>query len=184
MQVLVHTELLDVLREEVGAVRDRVVVEHARERRGSDDRFHVRLHLAPLALVHVRRKSGQAGAPGALCRASELHRLVRAERGDPGHQRDLVADRRLAAFEDLHLLIEGQSSRLTQRAERHDAVGIVLDQPGDVIAQAVVVHREILTEGSRDRGENSPPVSRSHVGRVKGSGDRGQEAGNRRQGYQ
>ena len=115
-------------RRHVGAVRDRVVVEHARERRGADDRIVVRLRLTPVATIDVRRQHHQRARTRRPPRAPPARRTPRspvrrcrrrAARRSPSARRHVS---RMLTFSS-----KRQRCRLAERSERDDAVAAGLD---------------------------------------------------------
>ena len=173
--VVLARELVDVRRQEVGLVRRRVVVEHAREPRGAQHRLHVRLHLAPVRAVHVRRQDHEAAAARLLRRLRERHGLRGAERRDAGDER-LAAHRADEGLQDGDLLLEAERRRLAEGAERDDAVDAAVELPPGVLRHESVVDGVVGLERGGDRGDDARPF---HV-RFPFSGSDRETAGSRR----
>src|SRR5688572_2969621 len=116
MQIrMLRGELHDVLRQEVSLVGGWIVVEHARELRRTDNGADVRLHLAPIGAVNIRRQHHQTGASCLLCATRKLRGFGSTERCDTEHHWRLLTDSTHTSGRDGELLLETQRRRFTQR---------------------------------------------------------------------
>jgi hypothetical protein len=148
--------------QEVGPVRDRVVVEHAGQWRRADHRGDVVLHLAPVARVDIGRQHHQAAAARFGRRAGQGDRLAGGQRRDAGDDRPALAHRLHGGLEHRFLLRRGEGRRLAERAQRHDRGAARVHHHPAVLREERVVDRAVGLEGSRDRGDDAVPENLLH----------------------
>ena len=108
-------ELGDLRRRDVGPIRDRIVVQHARQRCRTDDRAVVRTRLAPIRVVHVGRQGHEPAASSTLGGARQRHTFGRRQTGDAGDDRHTTLRRIAAHAQDLDLFVEREGRGLTER---------------------------------------------------------------------
>ena len=103
--LVLRSKFLDLLGQEVSAVSDRIVVEHAGEFCRTKDSFDVRFHFAPIAAINVWRQHHQAAASDVRARSASS-RFGRAQRRDRSDHRHSISDGFDDSGPDRELLIE------------------------------------------------------------------------------
>jgi hypothetical protein len=123
----------------IGAIRNGIVVEHARQRSAAQYGGNVRFHLPPVAAIDVGRKDHQPGTPGIGGSLRDVDSLVRGERGDGGNYRRTAAYGSYRMLEERDFLVECQSRCLAERTEHNQAGATVIEQPAGMFADEAVV---------------------------------------------
>ncbi len=170
MQIGVHRQLFHLFGRYIGPVGDGVVIEHTRQACSADHRREVRLRLAPIAAIDVRRQYHQTAATGLFRGAGKSHTLGGAQPCDPRDQRYAPIQRGDACPQDLQLFLVHESSRLAERSQGNQAGTAGVDHPGGVICEKRVIHRQIFSEGSGNRGKHPRPVTLLHAVRLRDAG--------------
>ena len=158
VEILVSVRKLGELRRgDVRSIRERIVVQHARERRRADDRAVVRARLAPIRVVDVCRHRHEPVASHALA-----SRAIATHPGSPARR---FRDDRRATLRPLATGSQDStfSANVSVAASPSDPMGqrvaSVVDQPRDVAGQRVMIDREIGPERRGYRGEHAVPIA-------------------------
>src|SRR5271155_397740 len=153
-------KFLNVFGKKIGAIRDRIIVQHAGKRSGFENGGDVGFHLAPVSFVNIRGKNHEGFASDGFRGFGLRDSFGGGERGNRGDYRSAPFQSADAIAQDRDLFIEGERGSFAKRAERDAAGAAIFDQPAAVISHEGVVNFSILIEERGDCGHYSLPLHR------------------------
>ena len=174
---MARRELPDLVRRDIGPVGDRIVVEHAGERRRLQYGAQMRARFPAVAAIDIRRQHHETAGSRAREIARQRNRIRSRVRGDSGHDRHPATCGANAGADDVHSFQRRQRGRLAEGTERDDTRAAGADEPIDVLAKRGGVHRQCFIEGRRDRGHDAAPVVGPHQAAASGMPHRNGSSG-------
>src|ERR1051326_4909103 len=100
--------------QKISSVGDWIVIKHAGERGGLEDRCDMRLHFAPVSLIDVRRENHQAVATEIMRSLCQGHTLSGRQRRDGRDERCSSVYRLAASAKKLQFLFVRQGCAFTE----------------------------------------------------------------------
>ena len=141
-------------------IRDRIVVDHDRQRTAAGDRTEVGHRLAGIGFVDHGRQHHQAVQPDLLGIGREPAGLGRGAFGHTGEDRHAAGHVLDGGFQDFELLLIFQRAVLADGAEHDDAVDARLEHGFQVFASGRQIETQIGQEVGRRRGVHAVPINR------------------------
>jgi len=154
---MLRCQLANLFRKKVGAVRDRVVIKHAREIGRAEYRFDVCLHLAPIALIDVRRQHHQTTATSVRRTFRQIDRFGSAQRRDRRDYRHSITDRLNDGGPKRQLLVVRECGAFAKGAWRHDSGATIIDQPVAMFRRKHVIDVQMFVERCGNGGHHAAP---------------------------